>query len=101
MSIGEEDAQAIYQTQWWKGKQAAEIVEKQIKYRELICPYLLYYNAVWDLLGKPPTPRDIRHPQYNRRIMRKVREIRKRRKAQSHGPTRAERSRHHHLAHGA
>lgn len=53
-SVGsKENAIAIYESGWWKGKSAREIAEFQLFTEELCCPFGVFHGAVEDVLSRP------------------------------------------------
>lgn len=59
-----EVAIAFYNSHWWQGKSWEEIVEKQSQYDFLVCPFELYYVALWHVLGHPPKHVHLENPLF-------------------------------------
>lgn len=53
VSIGEEAAIALYDTQWWIGKTPREIAERQMATAELCCPFGVFHEALEAAIGRP------------------------------------------------
>jgi hypothetical protein len=52
-SIGKEAAIKLYESGWWKGKSAEEIVDVQLFTDELVIPFGDFHAAVEKALGRP------------------------------------------------
>jgi hypothetical protein len=51
--IGKDCAIALFDSEWWKGKTAREIVNFQLFTAELCIPFNLFHQAVEESLGRP------------------------------------------------
>lgn len=69
-SIGQDAAQKLYQTRWWKGKSWEEILLKQAQCREVICPLPLYLVAWSNVMGRWPGEDELQHGPSVRKAIR-------------------------------
>ena len=51
--MSQEEAVKFAATQWWVGKNAAEILDVQLFEDRLVMPFELYHEAVEEVLGRP------------------------------------------------
>ena len=51
--MSQEEAVKFAATQWWVGKNAAEILDVQLFEDRLVIPFELYHEAVEEVLGRP------------------------------------------------
>lgn len=52
-SIGRSRARALFETEWWHGRTAAEIAKFQLFTTELCLPFSLFHRALEVTLGRP------------------------------------------------
>ena len=53
MSLTEKEAIQKFNSNWWKGKTAKEIVDFQLYEERLCCPFDIFHRAMEEVLGRP------------------------------------------------